>query len=110
YFSVTATSKHAKEAAEFISFFTNDLDANIVLNGERGVPIATKVATGLKPKLSKMAAESFDLIDRANKYATKLPPNDPPAWTTILTQILTPKVEIPVMNLVWTPEMAVANF
>jgi multiple sugar transport system substrate-binding protein len=110
YFSVTATSKHPKEAAEFISFFTNDVDANIILGGERGVPIAVKVATALKPKLSKMAAESFDLIDRVTKYATPLPPNDPPAWTPILTGIFTPRVEVPVMNLVWTPEMAVMNF
>jgi multiple sugar transport system substrate-binding protein len=110
YFSVTSTSKHPKEAALFISFFTNSIDANKILGGERGVPIANKVAAALKPTLSKMAAESFDLIDRAKAYATALPPNDPPAWTPILTGILTPKVEVPVMNLVWTPEMAVALF
>jgi len=110
YFSITAGSKHPKEAAAFISFFTNDVDANVVLGGERGVPIANKVAAALKPKLSKMAAESFDLIDRANKFAQPLPPNDPPAWTPILTGIFTPKVEVPVMNLIWTPEMAVGVF
>ena len=40
----------------------------------------------------------------------KLPPNDPLAWTTILTQMFGPKVVEPVMNLAWTPEVAVALF
>jgi multiple sugar transport system substrate-binding protein len=110
YFSVTAGSKHSQQAAELISFFTNDLEANVVLGGERGVPIAAKVLTALKPALSKVARESFEIVERAGAYATQLPPNDPPAWTAILTQVFTPKVENTVMNLVWTPEVAVAEF
>jgi multiple sugar transport system substrate-binding protein len=110
YFAVTKDSKHPKEAAMLIDFFTNDVDANIVLGGERGVPVSTKVLAALKPKLSKLAAESFDLIERAAAYATKLPPNDPPAWTPILTQIFGPKVIEPIMYEVWTPEVAVAVF
>jgi multiple sugar transport system substrate-binding protein len=110
YFSVTATSKYPKEAAMLIDFFTNDVEANKILGGERGVPVAGKVLAALRPTLSKQAAESFDLIERASKYATKLPPNDPPAWTTILTQIFTPKVEDPITYGVRTPEEAVAQF
>jgi multiple sugar transport system substrate-binding protein len=110
YFSITATSKYPKEAAKFIDFFTNNVEANMALGGERGVPINTKVLAALKPTLSRQARESFDIIERGAAYATKLPPNDPVAWTTILTQIFGPKVVEPVMNLTWTPEVAVALF
>jgi multiple sugar transport system substrate-binding protein len=110
YFSITSTCAHPKEAALLVDFFTNDVDANIILGGERGVPIASKVLAALKPKLSKMAVESFNLIERASVYATKLPPNDPPAWTPILTQIFDPKVVDPIMSGAATPEAAVALF
>src|SRR4030095_4341658 len=65
YFSITATSRYPKESATFIDFFSTDAEANKILAGERGVPINTKVLTALKPSLSKAAAESFALIERA---------------------------------------------
>jgi pectin-derived oligosaccharide transport system substrate-binding protein len=110
YFSITKNSAHPVEAAAFIDFFTNSVEANQVLGGERGVPIATKVLAALKPTLSPMAAESFNLIERATAYATTLPPNDPPAWTTILTTIFTPKVELPIMGKLISPKDGVALF
>jgi multiple sugar transport system substrate-binding protein len=110
YFSVTSTSSHPVEAAAFIDFVTNSIPANQVLGGERGVPIANKVLAALKPTLSAMAAESFNLIERANVYATKLPPNDPPAWTNILTTIFTPQVERPIMGELITPKDGVQLF
>ena len=110
YFSVTAASKHPREAAKLIEFFTNDIEANKILGGERGVPINTKVLAAIKPTVSKFAADSFDLVERAGKYATKLPPNDPPGWTTILTEILNAKIVPGIMYEAWTPEMGVALF
>jgi multiple sugar transport system substrate-binding protein len=110
YFSVTATSKHPKEAAMLISFFTNDVDANLILGGERGMPIAGKVLAALKPSLSKMAKESFDIVERVAPFATALPPTDPPAWDNILKFIFIPKIEKGIMTEAWTPEAAVADF
>jgi multiple sugar transport system substrate-binding protein len=110
YFAIPSTSQHPREAARFLSFFTNDIEANKVLAGERGVPIANKVLAALKPTLSRETAESFDIVERATKYATKLPPIDPPAWTTILTTVFTPKVEKPVMSEATRPKDAVALF
>jgi multiple sugar transport system substrate-binding protein len=110
YFSITSTSALKTQAARFINFFTNDIEANKILGGERGVPIANKVLAALKPTLSRQAAESFDLVARATAYATTLPPNDPPAWTTILTTIFTPKVEQPVMRGEINPKKACEQF
>jgi multiple sugar transport system substrate-binding protein len=109
YFAITSTSPHARQAAEFIGFFTNDLDANEILQGERGVPINTRVLAKLKASLDPIAAESFDLIERGAAYATTLPPNDPPPWTTILNTVFTPTGH-QIMDRVLTPEQGVAQF
>jgi multiple sugar transport system substrate-binding protein len=109
YFAVTATSQHAKEAAKVIDFFTNDVDANNILKGERGVPVNTKVLEAVKTTLDATAADSFDLIKRGDAYATKLPPNDPPPWTQLLTTILTP-ISKKIMNEEVTVEAGVADF
>jgi multiple sugar transport system substrate-binding protein len=110
YFSMTRDCKHPREAAKLIDFFTNNVEANLILGGERGVPIAGKVVAALTPKLSKQALETFNLIERAKAYATALPPNDPVGWTKVLTEVFNPKVVESVMNLVWTPEMAMKVF
>ena len=109
YFAITATSKNAKLAAKVIDFFTNDVDANKILKGERGVPINTKVLAALKADLDATSADSFDLIQRGAAYATKLPPNDPPPWTQLLTTILTP-ISKKIINEEVTAEAGVAMF
>ena len=112
YFAITRDTTPEKRtvAARFISFITNDIPANLVLQGERGVPIANAVLAALKPALSVQARESFELIGRAASYATTLPPNDPPRWTEILTTVFTPKVERPIMAEEITPKAGVKLF
>ncbi|GAE08490.1 predicted rhamnose oligosaccharide ABC transport system, substrate-binding component [Paenibacillus sp. JCM 10914] len=58
YFSVTESSKHKEEAAKFISFFINDIEANKLIKGERGVPVSSKVKEELKALLSENEARS----------------------------------------------------
>ncbi|PYM16280.1 MAG: sugar ABC transporter substrate-binding protein, partial [Candidatus Rokuibacteriota bacterium] len=50
FFSVTSQARHPKEAAMFIDFFTNSIEANELLMAERGVPISSKVRQALAPK------------------------------------------------------------
>lgn len=75
YFSVTETSKHKEEAAKFISFFINDIEANKLIKGERGVPVSAKVKEALKPLLSENEAKIFDYVTWAE---TNSSPGDPP--------------------------------
>jgi ABC-type glycerol-3-phosphate transport system substrate-binding protein len=98
YFSITSNAKHPKEAALFIDFFTNSIEANDILAAERGVPVNSKVLAALKPKLSKTAQESFDLVDRLKGNARALPMPDPPQWDSILKMTYTPHVIDPVLN------------
>jgi len=77
FFSVTSHSKQAEEAAKFISYFTNDLKANEVLGGERGVPIAAKVRKHLYETLDPASKEMFDYIELVQNHAREIDPPDP---------------------------------
>lgn len=75
FFSVSAYSKHKKEAVEFIDFITNDLEVNDILKGERGVPISTKVQESLKKKISEADKEQYSFMDYLKEHQS---PADPP--------------------------------
>jgi multiple sugar transport system substrate-binding protein len=46
--SIFNGSENIETAARFVSFFVNDIDANLVLQGERGVPIMSHVRDALE--------------------------------------------------------------
>lgn len=52
-FSVTVDSKNPAEAVKFIDYWTNDVAANEVLLGERGVPASSKTAEAIADKLDE---------------------------------------------------------
>jgi multiple sugar transport system substrate-binding protein len=108
FWSVSAHSKHPKEAAMFIDFFTNSLEANEIMMAERGVPISSVVRDGLKPKLTKMQQETFDFLDRVEKDCSPIRPPDPPGATDVVTNILDPQVLQPVRYGLLTPEEGAA--
>lgn len=108
FLSITANSKHPQEAAMFLDFWTNDVEANEILGAERGVPIAGKVRDALKPKLSKAQSEAFDYVERVATDAQPIPPPDPPGYTEILTNVYVPQVTDPVMYEQITPEQGAA--
>ncbi|NLJ90152.1 MAG: carbohydrate ABC transporter substrate-binding protein [Clostridiales bacterium] len=77
FFSVAETSKHKEEAAKFINWFTNSIECNVILLGERGIPVSTVVADGIKPKVSKDSAYVFDYIAKVSEVATPIDPSEP---------------------------------
>jgi multiple sugar transport system substrate-binding protein len=84
FLSVSNKSKNQEEAAKFISWFINDIDANKTINAERGVPVASKVRAALKPTLSVQNQEMFDYIDLATKNSTKADAPDPAGATEVI--------------------------
>lgn len=108
FFSVTSQSKHPKEAAAFINFITNDLEANEVLAAERGVPVSKKVREYLYPKLDGAAKKQFDFLNVAAKYAGPLYPLLPPGHGEIL--LLHNRLYEQIMYGKITPEEAAAKF
>ena len=93
FFSITANSKHPKEAAMFIDFFTNSVEANEILLAERGIPISSVVRDGLKPKLGKAQLAGFELLSRIEKDLSPLPPPDPAGTADIVTNVFGPTIE-----------------
>jgi len=63
-------SKHKEAAAKFLSFFANDEHANLILKGERGIPIMRNVRAILATGLSDAEKEIYSYIDNLAKEAS----------------------------------------
>ena len=77
FFSVAETSPHKAEAAAFIDWFTNSVEANEILAAERGIPVSTVVADGIKPVVDANTAYIFDYIAVVGEIATPIDDPDP---------------------------------
>jgi pectin-derived oligosaccharide transport system substrate-binding protein len=92
FWSITSHARQPKEAAVFIDFFTNSLEANDILMAERGVPISSKVRQALQPKLGRSQAEMFAYLDRVAKDVQPVPPPDPLGHREIVKNVFAPQV------------------
>jgi multiple sugar transport system substrate-binding protein len=77
FFSIPKSSKQQKEAAKFIDFFINDVEANKLIKGDRGVPVSSKVVKEIKPELTEDETKVFEYVEQASKYVSKANPHDP---------------------------------
>ncbi|MBV8717456.1 MAG: carbohydrate ABC transporter substrate-binding protein [Chloroflexi bacterium] len=110
FISITKDSKHPKEAAMFIDFMTNDVEANKILLGERGVPISPKIQEAIAPMLTPAQAESQRYVASVEKAGSPLPPPDPIVEQNLENNIYLPQVVDPVLLKQTKPEDAVAQF
>jgi ABC-type glycerol-3-phosphate transport system substrate-binding protein len=110
FISITKDSKHPKEAAMFIDFMTNDVEANKILLGERGVPIQPKIQEAIAPMLTPAQAEAQRYVASVEKGGSPLPPPDPTVETNLENNIYNPQVVDPVLLKQAKPEDAVAQF
>jgi len=62
-FSITNGTGVADAAAKFIDFFTNDVEANSILEAERGVPISSEIRDSLIDVVPAPVAEQFAFLD-----------------------------------------------
>lgn len=76
-FSVSKSSENKEEAAKFINFFVNDIDANAILNGERGVPISSAVRESLSANMDDVNQKVFAYIDEVGQIASQKQPLEP---------------------------------
>jgi multiple sugar transport system substrate-binding protein len=110
FISITKDTKHPKEAAMFIDFITNDVEANKILLGERGVPISPAIQEAIKPQLTPAQVETQDYVSFVEKNASPLPPPDPSAQTSLTNNVYLPQLVDPVLLKQSSPENAVAQF
>ncbi len=110
FFSIPSNCEHAEEAAAFINYFTNDLEANEVLFAERGVPISSAVRDHLSPMLDEIGQETFDFLARVGEDGSPIFPPNPPGYNDLRNNVWTPLFHDPVMYGQMSVEDGVALF
>lgn len=66
---ISKNSNQKEEAAKFINYFVNDLEANKILNGERGVPIMTKVREAVMEQADDSNRMIYDYVDKIGNFS-----------------------------------------
>ncbi|WP_338131192.1 ABC transporter substrate-binding protein [Cohnella rhizosphaerae] len=77
YFTVANSSKVKDAAIDFINYFINDVEANKVILGERGVPVSSKVQEAIRPNLTPEQTKVFDYVAWAEKNSSEMNPPNP---------------------------------
>jgi multiple sugar transport system substrate-binding protein len=77
FWSVGNNSKNKEEAAKFIDFMINDIEANKLNLGDRGIPGSSTVKEALKPLLSPAQVQAFDYVDWAEGNSSSFDGPDP---------------------------------
>jgi multiple sugar transport system substrate-binding protein len=108
YFSVSKNSPYKEEAAKFISFFVNDVEANKLILGDRGVPGSSVVKEALKPLLSPQQAQVFDYVAWAEKNSTKADPSEPIGAAEVFSLLTSVTEQLDFKKI--TPEEAAKQF
>lgn len=110
FFSIPASAEHPQEAAMFLDFFTNSVEANEILAAERGVPVSAPVRDHLLPDLDLIMAETFDFLVRVEADSSPVPPPDPPGYADLRLNVYGPQFVDVVRFGEMTPEEAVDFF
>ncbi|QUF66183.1 ABC transporter substrate-binding protein [Bacillus atrophaeus] len=107
-FSVPKSSEHKKEAAKFIDFFINSEEANLLIKGERGVPVSDKVAEAIKPKLNEEETKIVEYVEAASKNISKADPPEPVGSAEVIKLLKDTSDQILYQKV--TPEKAAMTF
>ncbi|WP_171629720.1 ABC transporter substrate-binding protein [Paenibacillus plantarum] len=73
FWTINKTSKHPKEAAQFINFFINDEEAAKILGSERGIPNSSAVRDMIKPTITATEKKFYSYFEN---YISKAGPKD----------------------------------
>jgi multiple sugar transport system substrate-binding protein len=107
HFVIPSSSTNKEEAAKFISYFTNNVEANKVLNAERGMPVAAKVRDGIKDGFTPEQKAASAYIDQVSKASSPMDPQAPAGSTEIEKVML--DLEQQILFNKTTPEQAYAT-
>jgi multiple sugar transport system substrate-binding protein len=77
FWSISNSSENKSEAAKFIDFMSNNIEANKLMLGERGIPGSPKVQEALEPLLTPVQKQIFDYVAWAETNSSAFPGPDP---------------------------------
>ncbi|MYA92483.1 MAG: extracellular solute-binding protein [Chloroflexi bacterium] len=106
FFSITSQADHPDEAAAFIDWFVNSIEANEILAAERGVPVSSVVRDSMMPTLGPAQAEMFNYLGIIEMDNSPIRPADPAAHADVIGSIFSPEFVEPVMYGMISPEEA----
>ena len=86
-FSISQSSKNKEAAALFINFFINDVEANKLIKGERGVPLSTEVADKIEKVLTAEQKKVFDYVNSI-KHSTAIVEKADPIGSIEVVRVL----------------------
>ena len=69
FFCIARSSKYWEQAGKFVNFFVNDINANLVLDAERGIPVFPNVRKALSENADSQNKKIFEFMDKLGKLA-----------------------------------------
>jgi len=83
FHSIAKNSKHPKEAAQFIEFYTNNLEAARELNGYFGMPYKKDLIDGMQDILTDTQKSIIAYMDTVRQHSSKIDNPEPTGHTEI---------------------------
>lgn len=88
FWSISVDSANPDAAAEFMNYWTNDIEANEILLAERGIPISSAVADAISSKVDQNIADAASYInDVVTPNCTLIDPPSPAESAEIIELI-----------------------
>lgn len=107
-FCISKNSKHKEAAAKFLNFWVNSVDANLILQGERGVPIMRHVREVLAGNLTEAEKKIYQYLNDLGREAATQIVLDSPVQTQIRDVYIRLAEEVVFDRI--TPEEAAKQF
>lgn len=108
FWSITSHSKNKEEAAKFIDFWINDVEANKMIKGERGVPISASIKEAIVSELSEPEKQVFDFVAAMEEKSSPMSPAPPVGSPQVIASLADLVEQINYGQM--TPEKAAAAF
>jgi multiple sugar transport system substrate-binding protein len=108
FFSVSQNSEHKEAAADFLNFFMNDIEANKLILGDRGVPGSSEVKEALMSEVSEAQAQVFEYVEWAEQNSSPMGAPDPAGAGEVIELLDTMSEQISYGQI--TPEEAAESF
>ncbi len=107
-YSMNPNTKHPEEVIKFMDWMTNSTEANDILQGDRGVPISSKIREHMYTNLERTVQQQFDFIDLLSQYVGDAPPPPPPSGSELDNAF--DRIFLEILYRANTPEKAVSRY